>query len=42
MPGARPAACAAAVDHNVLIVGYDSDAETGVDYWWVHAYCQQE
>ena len=35
MAGARPSACAAAVDHNVLIVGYDSDAETNVDYWIV-------
>ncbi len=33
MPFAKPSACAAAVDHNVLIVGYDTDVDTGVDYW---------
>lgn len=37
MPFAKPSTCAAAVDHNVLIVGYDSDLDTGVDYWCVRA-----
>ncbi len=35
MEGATAAACASAVDHDVLIVGYDKDASTGTDYWIV-------
>lgn len=33
MPFATASACASAVDHPVLLVGYDSDPDTGVDYW---------
>lgn len=33
MPFATAAACAASVDHTVLLIGYDTDTDTGMDYW---------